>query len=179
VGAHWNADGHDYEPAVRQMLAELEESISPDRPLICTRPWCRARYTRNHNRCDACLYHPGEIKIEMRPPGKEDDIIELLGEQRLVPRDSGRRMDDLRRNKLLQEVDGVKGPAVEHHVPLELVPVKIWSCCGALYVDLHSLDPTNPKGKELKVGKHGQHRGATTNGFKFRENLPCTRCPHF
>ena len=170
VGAHWNADGHEYEPEVRQMLAEIEESISPDRPLQCTRPWCRAKYTRNHNRSDACLYHPGTIKIVMMPK-KENAVIAMLGSNRRVPRDTGRH-EDFQRDHLL-------GLKEEHKKPLEMEETRIWSCCGQPYIDLHNMVPTNPKGKELMVGKHGQHRGKQSAGFLFRENLPCTRCPHF
>jgi len=170
VGGHWNADGHEYTPEVRIMLAEIEESISPDRPLQCTRPWCRAKYSRNHNRSDACLYHPGDIKIVMMPI-QENEMIEMLGPTRRIPRDTGRH-EDYQRDLLI-------GPPERHTLPLPPKETRIWSCCGQPYVDLHNMVPTNPRGKELSVGKHGQHRGKQSAGFLFRENLPCTRCPHF
>tara|TARA_B100000795_G_scaffold269481_1_gene258977 strand:+ start:1399 stop:5565 length:4167 start_codon:yes stop_codon:yes gene_type:complete len=170
VGGHWNADGHEYPPEIRIMLAEIEESISPDRPLQCTRPWCRAKYSRNHNRSDACLYHPGDIKIVMMPI-QENEMIEMLGPTRRIPRDTGRH-EDYQRDLLI-------GPPERHTLPLPPKETRIWSCCGQPYVDLHNMVPTNPRGKELSVGKHGQHRGKQSAGFLFRENLPCTRCPHF
>ena len=174
VGQHWNAGGHEYPVEVRQMLAEIEESIGPDRPLQCTRPWCRAHYTKNHNRSDACLYHPGEVRVEMRPK-KEEDMIALLGDKRIIPRDTGRHEDYTRNHELLSGSQ----PEDHHSVEAEMVEWKVWTCCGQPYVDLHSMTPTNDKGKMLSVGKHGQHRGKTSSGFKFREGLPCTRCPHF
>ena len=63
MGGHWNADGHEYPPEIRIMLAEIEESISPDRPLLSlafvkhvirtdsrTAPSCEAFKTSNMDR---------------------------------------------------------------------------------------------------------------------------------
>ncbi len=181
VGAHWNDGEHEYPEEVRVMLAEIEESLSATRPLVCRRPWCRAKYSAHDNRSDACLYHPGEVRTEYRPP-TEAEVLEKLGGDRRVPRSDGTW--DARKARRMAAAgagEGVEGAPETGNGGLsvdELVEVKIWSCCGQPYVDLHNLPHDNPHGEELDVGKHYGHIGGDTSGFRFRIQLPCTRCPH-
>jgi hypothetical protein len=176
TGAHWNADGHEYPEEVRQMLAEIEASIAPDRPLVCRRPWCLAKYSRDKNRNDACLYHPGEVRTEMRPP-TEDELIARLGDNR---RESRKDATIMMNGAMLLDPASAGGGNVSRKDDVsELVEHKVWSCCGQPYVDLSKMEHTNPHGHELPVGRHKTHRGEDTMGFKFREHLPCTPCPHF
>ena len=159
------------------MLAEIESSIAPDRPLECRRPWCLAKYSRNKNRNDACLYHPGEGRSEMRPP-TEDELIARLGDDR---RQSRKDAAIMMSGAMLLDPSGGSGDGgrSEKDDVSELVEHKVWSCCGQPYVDLMNMEHTNPHGHALPVGRHKTHRGDDTMGFKFREHLPCTPCPHF